>query len=308
MWLRRRNPVRVLYDGMCPLCRRTVRVFGAMDLFRRLEFIDFRSLSLPEYNEKHGLNLTADALEKEMFVISGGASQVGFEGYRVIARSIPALWPLVPFLFLPGVSKVGKSVYGYIAHDRLALANCDSDCAVDIPSTETGTKRSANKAARQVFAYGAGIAALVTALGTFWALSLEYYPFTDMHMFSGAKKSVTYYKVLGHFSSGVTPFRLEDTLGALSLNSRYEPLFDLCFGTAEQVSLCKKTLTILTSAYNRKVAPDKRLMDVEIQRWNWDYISNPNDPNYGNLNARFVAGLSGAENSQGRPQAAVGRN
>jgi predicted DCC family thiol-disulfide oxidoreductase YuxK len=308
MWLRRRNPVRVLYDGMCPLCRRTVRVFGAMDLFRRLEFIDFRSLSLAEYNEKHGLKLTADALEKEMFVISRGASHSGFEGYRVIALSIPALWPLVPFLFLPGVSNVGKSIYRHIAHDRLALANCDSDCAFDIPPTETGTKRSANKAARQVFAYGTGIAALVTLLGTFWALSLEYYPFTDMHMFSGAKKSVTYYKVLGHFSSGVTPFRLEDTIGAMSLNSRYEPLFTLCFGTSDQVSLCKKTLTVLTSAYNRKVGPDKRVMDVEIQRWKWDYISNPNDPNYGNLNARFVAGLSGAENSQGHPQAAVGRN
>src|SRR5215831_6566820 len=303
VWLRRRNPVQALYDGMCPFCRRTVRVLGAMDLFRRLEFIDFRSLNLAEYNHEHAVKLTADALEKEMFVISRGRSYGGFEGYRVVALSVPALWPLVPFLFLPGLSKLGKSAYGYIAHDRLALANCDSDCAADIRSTETEPKPSVKKAARQVFAYGTGIAALVTVLVTFWALALEYYPFTDMHMFSGAKKSVTYYKVLGHFSSGeVSPFRLEDTLGAMSINSRYEPLFTLCFGPTDQVSVCKKTLTVLTSAYNKKVVPDKRLTDLEIQRWNWDYISNPNDPNYGNLDARFVAGLSGAESSQRNPQ------
>jgi hypothetical protein len=136
-------------------------------------------------------------------------------------------------------------------------------------------------------------------MGTFWFYALEYYPFTDMHMFANAKKSVTYYKVVGHWRSGqVGTFRLEDTLGALSINSRYEPLFDLCFGKPTEISLCKKTLAILTSAYNRKVAPNEALSDVEIQRWTWDYIASPNDPNYGNLEARFVAGLSETESSQ----------
>jgi predicted DCC family thiol-disulfide oxidoreductase YuxK len=308
-WLSRRNPVQALYDGMCPLCRRTVRVLGAMDLFRAVEFIDFRSLNLAEYNQKHALKLTADALEKEMILISHGRSHGGFEGFRVIALRVPALWPVVPFLFLPGVSKLGGAAYGHVAHNRLALVKCESDCAVDKPASETAKDPLRNKSARYVFAYGTGIAVLVTLLGTFWALSLEYYPFTDMHMFSGVKKSATYYKVYGHFSSGeVSSFRLEDTLPAMSLNSRYEPLFYLCFGPADQVSICKKTLTVLTSAYNKKAAPGKRLTDLEIQRWKWDYISNPNDPNYGNLDARFVAGLSGAESNQRNPQAAAARN
>jgi len=308
-WLRRRKQVQALYDGMCPFCRRTVRVLGAMDLFRAVEFLDFRSLNLDEYNQKHAVKLTAAALDKEIFVISHGRVHGGFEGYRVMALRMPAFWPLVPFLFLPGMSMLGKSVYGYVGRNRLALVKCESECNDEIPADETRKEASRNKAGRHVFAYGTGIAALVTFLGTFWALALEYYPFTDMHMFSVVKKSATYYKVLGHFSSGeVRPFRLEDTLGAMSINSRYEPLFDLCFGAADQVSLCKRTLTVLTTAYNKKVPPGKRLMDVEIQRWNWDYISNPNDPNYGSLKARFVAGLSGAESNGRNPEAAAARN
>jgi len=309
VWLRRRNSVQALYDGMCPFCCRTVRVLGAMDLFRRVEFIDSRSLNLAEYNQKHALKLTANALEQEMFVISHGRCHGGFEGYRVIALSIPALWPLVPFLFLPGMSILGKSAYSYVAPKRLALVKCDSDCAAEIPASETREKPSPNMSARHVFAYGTCIAALVTVMGYFWALALEYYPFTDMHMFSAVKKSVTYYKVLGYFSSGeVSPFHLEDTLGAMSINSRYENLFLLCFGAPDQVTLCKKTLTVLTSAYNKKVAPGKRLRDVEIQRWNWDYISNPNDPNYGSLDARFLVGLSGTESDQRNPEAAAAPN
>jgi hypothetical protein len=118
-------------------------------------------------------------------------------------------------------------------------------------------------------------------------------------MFSNVKNSVTYYKVLGHWQSGqVSTFQLEDTLGAMSINSRYEPLFDLCFGSEDrQLALCKKTLGIMMSAYNRKAAPDKMLADLEIQRWTWDYMSDPQDPNYGNLDARYVAGLAGAERS-----------
>jgi len=298
-WLRNRKPKQVLYDGLCPFCRRTVRVLAAMDLFRRLEFVDFRALNLVEYGQTHGVTLTAEALDSEMYVMSGGKSYGGFEGYRQMALSIPALWPLVPFLFLPGMATIGKWVYGYIAHNRLALVKCDSDCPVEIPTTQNSRQVPARNTARALLAYGIGTAALITWMGTFWVFGLEYYPFTDMHMFSSAKTSVMYYKVLGHWKSGqVRPFRLEDTLGAMAINSRYEPLFDLCFGKPAELSLCRKTLAILTSAYNRKVPPNEALADIEIQRWAWDYIADPKDPAYGNLDASFVAGLSKAESSQ----------
>ena len=294
--LRRSGLVQVLYDGTCPLCQRTVRVLGAMDLFHRMEFVDFRRLNLLGYNQKHGTNLAPAMLENQMFAIWNGRTYGGFEAYRLMAISIPALWPLVPLLFVPSVPAIGKSVYAYVARHRLALVKCNSECAGESDASERRQRLSIMKL-RQTLAYPVGAAALITVMGTCWARAFEYYPFTDMHMFSNVKKSVTYYKVLGHWRSGqVSTFQLENTLGAMSINSRYEMLFDLCFGSNErQLALCKKTLGIMMSAYNRKATSDKMLADLEIQRWTWDYMSNPKDPNYGSLDARYVAGLAGVE-------------
>src|SRR5215471_10006957 len=185
-WLRNRKPVQVLYDGLCPFCRRTVRVLAAMDLFRRLEFLDFRALNLAEYGQTHGVALTAEALNNEMCVVSRGRSYGGFEGYRLIALSIPALWLLVPFLFLPGMARIGKSVYGYVARKRLAFVKCDTDCPVEILAIQNGSKVPARNTARALLVYGISTAVLITWMGTFWVFGLEYYPFTDMHMFATA--------------------------------------------------------------------------------------------------------------------------
>src|SRR5262245_16580109 len=120
--------IQVLYDGQCPLCRRTVRVLGFFDLFARLEFLDFRRLDLAVYNLLHKLALTIQDLDREMYVISRGQAYIGYYGYRILAFALPAFWPLSLLLFLPVVSWVGERVYGYIARNRLALVHCDAHC------------------------------------------------------------------------------------------------------------------------------------------------------------------------------------
>jgi hypothetical protein len=42
----RRGRIQIIYDGSCKYCRGTIRVLQAMDLFRRLEVIDFRRFDL----------------------------------------------------------------------------------------------------------------------------------------------------------------------------------------------------------------------------------------------------------------------
>jgi hypothetical protein len=116
-----------------------------------------------------------------------------------------------------------------------------------------------------------------------------------MPMFTGVRKSVvTYFKTLGHRESGtISPIYLEDSLGAVSINSRYEPLFDFCFSDEPRdLEICKKTLSVLGTAYNKKTPPGEKVTRYEIQRWTWDFVSNPQDSSYGTLDARMIFDIS----------------
>ena len=74
----KRGRLQVLYDGFCPLCRRTVRLLTGFDLFIQLEFLDFRRLDLNEYNRSHTLNLALRDLEGEMYVGAQGRLTAAF--------------------------------------------------------------------------------------------------------------------------------------------------------------------------------------------------------------------------------------
>ena len=141
----KRGQLQVLYDGLCPLCCRTVRLLTGFDLFTRLEFLDFRRLDLNDYNRSHRLNLALQDLEEEMYVIFRGQAYRGFYGYRRIALALPVFWPLAPWLFLPGISSLGALVYGYVARNRLKLLRCDSHCPVQ-PSEEGEAARAPQQA------------------------------------------------------------------------------------------------------------------------------------------------------------------
>jgi predicted DCC family thiol-disulfide oxidoreductase YuxK len=300
-WLARAGRIQILYDGTCSLCQRTVRILASLDLFRRLEFQDFRRLDLTEFNHTHTLDLTQDAVEKEMFVISRGKNYSGFEGYRIIALAVPLLWPVVPGLFLPGVSTLGRSVYRIVARRRHSFLTCASDCSTESLPRDDPKLGSPTKTRRHTLGYSVATAAVIAVMGTFWFHRIEYYPFTAVQMFVNYKGPIVrYYKTLGHRESGgASRIYLEDTLNVMSINSRYERLFDLCFGDAQDVDLCKQTLSVLGSAYNKKVPASEKLTELEIQRWKWDFGSHPRDPNYGNLDTRIVAQISTGAPPQG---------
>ena len=289
-WLGTGGALRVLYDGECAMCRRTIRLLACLDLFHRLDLHDFRRLDITEFNRTHALNLKPENLEKEIYVVSRGQAFSGFHGYRAIALALPALWPVAPWLFLPGISTLGQAVYGYVARRRLSYLNCDSSCATDTSQIGAQTLTAPSQSGHYRLSYGIAVAGVIVAMGYFWLRQIEYYPFTAVPMFTGEKTStVTYFKTLGHRESGaISKIQLEDALGAWSINSRYEGLFYLCFGKPEEVELCNKTLSILGSAYNKKVAPGEKLTGLEIQRWKWDFRAHPDDRQYGYLDARFT--------------------
>jgi predicted DCC family thiol-disulfide oxidoreductase YuxK len=289
-----RGRIQVLYDGFCPLCRRTVRLLACLDLFARLEFLDFRRLDLNNYNRTHKLNLTSEDLEEEMYVVSRGNAYRGFNGYRIIALALPAFWPLVPWLFLPGISWLGALAYKYVARNRLRLLSCHSHCQIDyVEGNElTGlTGAAAKNDFDRRFGYALAISCVAYMMLYSWYHGVEFYPLTSWQLYTGSNESgsITYRKVLARYESGVTlPARLEDTIGALALDNRYSPLLQKCFGQPSDIEICKEFLNTAGSVYNKKARPGGKITHYEIQRWTWDFRANPLDPQHGDLVERFV--------------------
>ena len=291
-WLEvRRGRIQVLYDGLCPLCYRTVRLLACFDLFTRLEFLDFHRMDLNGYNRSHGMNLTLENLEKEMYIVSRGRAYRGFKAYRVIALALPAFWPLAPWLFLPGISSLGALVYRFVARNRLKLLWCDSHCPVQLSEESESTIVIVRNDARRNFSYALLVSGVTVVAVFCWFYRIEFYPFTSWHLYSGLNTTgkVEYHKVLARYESGMmSPARLEDGIGALALDGRYSPFLEQCFGEPSDQYSCKKFLTAEASVYNKKAHPDGKITHYEIQLWTWDFRANPLDPQHGNLVKRFV--------------------
>jgi predicted DCC family thiol-disulfide oxidoreductase YuxK len=288
----KRGRLQVLYDGLCPLCCRTICLLACFDLFTRLEFLDFRRFDLSDYNRRLGLNLVPGDLEMEMAVIFHGQAYRGFYGYRRIALAVPAFWPLAPWLFLPGVSSLGVWVYGYVARKRLTYLWCASHCPVQPVEEGEAVQVITTDDAVRGFGRAFVVSGIIIVSLLCWYYRIEFYPLTSWHLYADLNTSgkVEYRKVLAQRESGVSSrVRLEDTIGALALDGRYSAHLDRCFGEQpSDVELCKQFLSAAAAAYNKKAQPGERVTQYEIQVWNWDFLSSPFDPNYGKLTDRFV--------------------
>ncbi len=288
-----RGRIEVLYDGDCPLCRRTVRLLDGWDLFQRLELLDFRRMDLADYNARRGLRLTPDALEEEMAVVCRGRAALGFEGYRVLAWALPLWWPAAPLLSLPGAGWAGSRIYRAIARRRLSLLRCGEQCAIEPQETPR-----AAIGLRPV----AGVTCLILLLGFCWLYRIEFFPFTAMQMYSGSKwrgtTPIIYYRAYavrasGHRSKGA----FNKAVGVMAINSRYRPVMWKCFGSPDNVEICRSFLRASGEAYNRRTPADQRIVQFEIQQWNWDYVQYPGDLSRAVLASQIVVDMPRVEES-----------
>src|SRR5262249_16701711 len=122
-WLRiglRPPAVDVVYDGACPLCIRSMTVIAYLDWFRRIRYLDVIDWDLVC---KSHPSLEKKACLEEMHVTDLRTGELfrGFFGFRRVVRYTPLLWPLLPFLYLPGISIAGEEIYGFVAGNRLRL-------------------------------------------------------------------------------------------------------------------------------------------------------------------------------------------
>jgi predicted DCC family thiol-disulfide oxidoreductase YuxK len=120
-----RPPLVVLFDGGCPICRRTVRTLQRLDWLEQLQFADATD---EEMRRRLAPALTLDEAMRQMNVVDGaGRLSGGFDAQLQIARRVPALWLFGALGALPGVRQIGSAVYRYIAAHRTRQGVCSDD-------------------------------------------------------------------------------------------------------------------------------------------------------------------------------------
>jgi len=119
--------VLVLFDGGCPMCRRTVRRLHRLDWLNRLTFADATD---PERRERMAPGLTEAEIMREMYVVEPSGRSGGFDAVLRISRAIPLLWPLWIVASLPGVRQIGHAVYRRIAANRIRRGKCTDEFCV----------------------------------------------------------------------------------------------------------------------------------------------------------------------------------
>lgn len=134
IWL---GPGQVLtFDGHCLLCVRATGVLHRLDVFRRVELVDFTV----EENRQRLENFDFERAQTEMLLATEEGWTGGFRAFRKIALSLPLLWPLVAFLYLPPMTVIGDRFYKLIARNRYVLfGRCnDGYCEVHTGATKGG--------------------------------------------------------------------------------------------------------------------------------------------------------------------------
>jgi len=120
-----RQALIVLFDGGCPICRRTIRTLQRLDWLEQLQFADATD---DEIRRRVAPALTLDEAMRQMNVVDGsGRLSGGFDAQLRIARRVPALWLLGVLGALPGVRQIGSAVYRYIAAHRKRQGVCSDD-------------------------------------------------------------------------------------------------------------------------------------------------------------------------------------
>ena len=115
----------VLFDGGCPICRRTVRQLRRLDWMQQLQFADATN---DQVRKQVAPSLTLEDAMRQMNVVDRrGAMAGGYDAQLKIARRVPLLVPFGLLGALPGIRHIGSAVYRYIAANRRRYGQCTDD-------------------------------------------------------------------------------------------------------------------------------------------------------------------------------------
>jgi predicted DCC family thiol-disulfide oxidoreductase YuxK len=287
----RRGALDVLYDGRCSICRRSVRLLKGWDLLDRLNYLDFRTLDIAAYNAHRKVALDPAALETAMHVVHHGRVTSGYEGCRSIATVLPLFWPIVPLLYLPGLSHAGAAAYRWLARNRMAFHTCGPDGACALPglvvAAQQETTSPGNLSLARKLLGPLVITSLISLLLGVWVFRLEWYPFTSVQMFSTYDNSgvVTYYKC---FATDAFGNRYEAPLEKMGRGvSRYRPILSGAFYDDAGRKKCIEMLQFCGTTHNA-ARPRNPVVKLEVEQRKWDFLNDRNNPQHGEVTDRLA--------------------
>lgn len=121
----------VIYDGLCPLCIRTMTLIDYLDVGGRLRYLDFESDWSSAESAAPALHY--EAVQRAIHVVQpNGRVSHGFAAFRSLARALPPFWPILPLLYFPGVRTVGDGIYAFIAARRPHMPCRPDACGVPL--------------------------------------------------------------------------------------------------------------------------------------------------------------------------------
>ena len=132
----------VIYDGLCAICRQSVRWMKRLDWRQRLDYLDAQDWTT--VHDRYP-TLTQEAILGQIHIVTrSGMVYAGFEGIRAITPDLPLLMWVYPFLFLPGITWLGPKAYQWVADHRYQISaavgapvECDSGtCKIHRPAVK----------------------------------------------------------------------------------------------------------------------------------------------------------------------------
>lgn len=110
------------YDGQCGLCRRSARLIGALDWFRRVRLVDMTRVPEAELPVRFETALGGIPMRT-----GSGRVLVGYPAMRrALAQTPLGLLPAL-FLYLPGIAWIGEKVYQIVAANRSRALACGTN-------------------------------------------------------------------------------------------------------------------------------------------------------------------------------------